>query len=145
MRARAFTNTFLSENSTAFWLLQWESRYVELCPTLDHYFQIFRCDYSCSLNIGRGETSRSIVGFSACPTHSFDGKLLNKNWVGFADQVFPQQCSLDVAVQTCREGTHSLWRALCCDTWKPMVPIIARGSSSHSAFEGIESKWQFQR
>lgn len=40
------------------------------------------------------------------PIHSFIGKLLDKNWVGFVDKAFHQKNNLSVTVHTHRDGTH---------------------------------------
>lgn len=53
------------------------------------------------------------------PIHSFTGKLLDKNWIGFVDKALHQKNNLNVTVHTRRDCTHresahtkKLWRAL---------------------------------
>ena len=121
------------------------------------WFQILGPCSHCSLNIERGEIRVvTVVTTHICycwifffsPRHSFIGQTLDENWVGFVDKTFDQKNNLwrhHTHTHTQTASTKKLWRALWYDTGNPTVPMIAQGSISHSAFEGIESKWQFQQ
>lgn len=57
-------------------------------------FQILGPCSHCSLNTERGEIRVVTVRFFFPPRHSFIGKTLDKNWVGFVDKTFDQKNNL---------------------------------------------------